>query len=78
LKQQQLKEAICASKTPSFSSFIASMASMARVELWAKGHGKHDVPFRGMTNHSHFAGVVELIYMQKTHILLGFVQSCAM
>ncbi len=31
------------------------------VGLWAKGYGKHDMPGRGITNHQHFAGVVELI-----------------
>ncbi len=47
------------------------MASLARVELPAKGHGKHDVPDRGITNHTQFAGVAELIYMQKMHMSGG-------
>ncbi len=55
------------SKTLIFYSFIASMASVTKVELWAKGHGKHDVPDRGVPKHRHFAGVAELIYMQKMH-----------
>ena len=71
LEQQQPEKATCTSDTLKLYSFTASMASVTRVELWAKGHGKHDVPGRGITNHMHFAGVAELIYMQKMHMSGG-------